>query len=168
MTVVAVCCLCLCVTVIQTAMTKQMKQIAAINRRVGPCKLMLKLKYRLTLEKALGHKSKLCCFPQNVVGRRRLLMDTCQVQTTPSLILTSRYTQNQHWELNTLFCLLFCLILCSSVFHQLCIWHISVEEGHVITLSFKNFSLETQDVCEFDYVEVHDSVDTGAGKVLGR
>ncbi|XP_031716399.1 membrane frizzled-related protein [Anarrhichthys ocellatus] len=51
---------------------------------------------------------------------------------------------------------------------QLCIWYISVEEGHVITLSFKNFSLETQDVCEFDYVEVHDSADTGAGRVLGR
>ncbi|XP_029026253.1 membrane frizzled-related protein [Betta splendens] len=51
---------------------------------------------------------------------------------------------------------------------QMCIWNISVEEGHVITLSFKNFSLETQEVCEFDYVEVHDSVDTGAGKVLGR
>ncbi|XP_040901834.1 membrane frizzled-related protein [Toxotes jaculatrix] len=51
---------------------------------------------------------------------------------------------------------------------QLCMWYISVEEGHVITLSFRNFSLETQDVCEFDYVEVHDSVDTGAGRVLGR
>ncbi|XP_029301614.1 LOW QUALITY PROTEIN: membrane frizzled-related protein [Cottoperca gobio] len=51
---------------------------------------------------------------------------------------------------------------------QLCIWYISVEEGHVITLSFRNFSLETQDVCEFDYVEVHDSVNTGAGRVLGR
>uniref|UniRef100_A0A3B4UEC3 Membrane frizzled-related protein n=1 Tax=Seriola dumerili TaxID=41447 RepID=A0A3B4UEC3_SERDU len=51
---------------------------------------------------------------------------------------------------------------------QLCIWYLSVEEGHVITLSFTNFSLETQDVCEFDYVEVHDSVDTGAGRVLGR
>ncbi|KAF1393757.1 hypothetical protein PFLUV_G00019330 [Perca fluviatilis] len=51
---------------------------------------------------------------------------------------------------------------------QLCIWYISVEEGHVITLSFSNFSLETQDVCEFDYVEVHDSVNTGAGRVLGR
>ncbi|XP_032366835.1 membrane frizzled-related protein [Etheostoma spectabile] len=49
---------------------------------------------------------------------------------------------------------------------QLCIWYISVEEGHVITLSFSNFSLETQDVCEFDYVEVHDN--TGAGRVLGR
>lgn len=43
-----------------------------------------------------------------------------------------------------------------------------MEEGHVITLSFRNFSLETQDVCEFDYVEVHDSVDPGAGRVLGR
>uniref|UniRef100_A0A3B5AB81 Membrane frizzled-related protein n=1 Tax=Stegastes partitus TaxID=144197 RepID=A0A3B5AB81_9TELE len=51
---------------------------------------------------------------------------------------------------------------------QLCIWYISVEEGHVITLSFRNFSLETQDVCEFDYVEVHDSISTGAGRVLGR
>uniref|UniRef100_A0A3Q3BIP0 Membrane frizzled-related protein n=1 Tax=Kryptolebias marmoratus TaxID=37003 RepID=A0A3Q3BIP0_KRYMA len=51
---------------------------------------------------------------------------------------------------------------------QMCIWHISVDEGHVITLSFKNFSLETQDVCEYDYVEVHDSSSTGAGRVLGR
>uniref|UniRef100_A0A3Q4BTX2 Membrane frizzled-related protein n=1 Tax=Mola mola TaxID=94237 RepID=A0A3Q4BTX2_MOLML len=51
---------------------------------------------------------------------------------------------------------------------QLCIWYISVEEGHVITLSFRNFSLETQDVCEFDYVEVHDSINIGAGRVLGR
>uniref|UniRef100_A0A3B3X323 Membrane frizzled-related protein n=1 Tax=Poecilia mexicana TaxID=48701 RepID=A0A3B3X323_9TELE len=40
--------------------------------------------------------------------------------------------------------------------------------GHVITLSFRNFSLETQDVCEFDYVEVHDSSSIGAGRVLGR
>ncbi|XP_037534008.1 membrane frizzled-related protein [Nematolebias whitei] len=51
---------------------------------------------------------------------------------------------------------------------QLCIWYISVDEGHVITLSFRNFSLETQEVCEFDYVEVHDSSNTGAGRVLGR
>lgn len=47
-------------------------------------------------------------------------------------------------------------------------WYVSVDEGHVVTLSFRNFSLETQDVCEFDYVEVHDSADTGAGRVLGR
>ncbi|KAM9732891.1 membrane frizzled-related protein isoform 2-T6 [Menidia menidia] len=51
---------------------------------------------------------------------------------------------------------------------QLCVWHISVDDGQVVTLSFKNFSLETQDVCEFDYVEVHDGADVGAGSVLGR
>lgn len=55
-----------------------------------------------------------------------------------------------------------------SVCPQLCTWHLSVEEGHVITLSFRNFSLETQDVCEFDYVEVHDSLNTRTGRVLGR
>uniref|UniRef100_A0A1A8Q725 Membrane frizzled-related protein n=1 Tax=Nothobranchius pienaari TaxID=704102 RepID=A0A1A8Q725_9TELE len=51
---------------------------------------------------------------------------------------------------------------------QLCTWHISVDKGHVITLSFRNFSLETQDVCEFDYVEVHDSSNAEAGRLLGR
>ncbi|XP_077397266.1 membrane frizzled-related protein isoform X2 [Festucalex cinctus] len=51
---------------------------------------------------------------------------------------------------------------------QVCVWHISVEEDHVITLHFQNFSLEIQDVCEFDYVEVHDSSNTGVGRVLGR
>uniref|UniRef100_W5KSA7 Membrane frizzled-related protein n=1 Tax=Astyanax mexicanus TaxID=7994 RepID=W5KSA7_ASTMX len=51
---------------------------------------------------------------------------------------------------------------------QLCTWRISAEEGHVIRLRFQNFSLETQDVCEFDYVEVHDSANTGDGRVLGR
>ncbi|XP_008307657.1 membrane frizzled-related protein isoform X2 [Cynoglossus semilaevis] len=52
--------------------------------------------------------------------------------------------------------------------HELCIWYITVEEGQVITLSFRNFSLETQDVCDFDYVEVYDSYDTGSGRILGR
>lgn len=56
----------------------------------------------------------------------------------------------------------------SSVCPQLCIWHLSVAEGHVITLRFSNFSLETQDVCEFDYVEVHDGLGTRTGRVLGR
>ncbi|XP_051934258.1 membrane frizzled-related protein isoform X2 [Hippocampus zosterae] len=51
---------------------------------------------------------------------------------------------------------------------QFCVWHISVEEGHVVMLRFKNFSLEAQDVCKFDYVEVHDGSDAGAGRVLGR
>lgn len=91
-------------------------------------------------------------------------MVTCPVQTTLGLILTSRYVLNHY---RTVKCM-FSLIWCSRVSHQLCMWYISVEEGHVITLSFRNFSLETQDVCEFDYVEVHDSVSTGAGRVLGR
>ncbi|XP_048837007.1 membrane frizzled-related protein [Brienomyrus brachyistius] len=51
---------------------------------------------------------------------------------------------------------------------QLCRWQITVAEGHVISLKFHNFSLESQDTCQFDYVEVHDSGDTGDGKVLGR
>ncbi|XP_028817904.1 membrane frizzled-related protein [Denticeps clupeoides] len=51
---------------------------------------------------------------------------------------------------------------------QLCTWTISVQEGDVVRLSFRNFSLETQDVCEFDYVEVHDSANAGGGNVLGR
>ncbi|XP_068174275.1 membrane frizzled-related protein isoform X2 [Antennarius striatus] len=52
--------------------------------------------------------------------------------------------------------------------HQMCIWYLSAEDGHVITLSFRNFSLETQDLCEFDYVEVHDGINTNTGRVLGR
>ncbi|XP_043114357.1 membrane frizzled-related protein [Puntigrus tetrazona] len=51
---------------------------------------------------------------------------------------------------------------------QLCTWHISVEDGHVVRLSFQNFSLEAQDVCEFDYVEVYDGTDADSDSVLGR
>uniref|UniRef100_A0A8C2H7W2 Membrane frizzled-related protein n=1 Tax=Cyprinus carpio TaxID=7962 RepID=A0A8C2H7W2_CYPCA len=51
---------------------------------------------------------------------------------------------------------------------QLCTWQISVEDRQVIRLSFQNFSLETQDVCEFDYVEVYDGADADANTVLGR
>ncbi|XP_051534981.1 membrane frizzled-related protein [Myxocyprinus asiaticus] len=51
---------------------------------------------------------------------------------------------------------------------QLCMWQISVQDGQVIRLSFQNFSLETQDVCEFDYLEVYDSANTGDNTVLGR
>ncbi|XP_050984702.1 membrane frizzled-related protein [Labeo rohita] len=51
---------------------------------------------------------------------------------------------------------------------QLCTWQISVEDGQVIRLSFQNFSLETQDVCEFDYVEVYDGADADVNTVLGR
>uniref|UniRef100_A0A3B3R4C5 Membrane frizzled-related protein n=1 Tax=Paramormyrops kingsleyae TaxID=1676925 RepID=A0A3B3R4C5_9TELE len=51
---------------------------------------------------------------------------------------------------------------------QLCRWQITVAEGHVISLKFHNFSLESQETCQFDYVEVHDSGRTGDGRVLGR
>ncbi|MBN3295692.1 MFRP protein, partial [Amia calva] len=51
---------------------------------------------------------------------------------------------------------------------QLCVWQISVTEGHVVRLTFRNFSLETQDVCEFDFVEVHDGTGTKDNSVLGR
>lgn len=43
-----------------------------------------------------------------------------------------------------------------------------MEDGQVIRLSFQNFSLETQDVCEFDYVEVYDGADADVNTVLGR
>lgn len=159
-TTVAVCCLCLCATVIQTATTKQMRQTAAINtevrshRRGSHCTLPLSNPITLL---------------QNVVGRRPGHLVTCRVQTTPGIILTSRYIKHitlQRTHIKLVWLLIPVFPLTGS--HQLCMWYLSVEEGHVITLSFRNFSLETQDVCEFDYVEVHDSADTGAGRVLGR
>ncbi|XP_067418841.1 membrane frizzled-related protein [Emydura macquarii macquarii] len=51
---------------------------------------------------------------------------------------------------------------------QLCVWQISVPAGHVIELQFRNFSLESQEDCSFDFVEVHDSAGTGAPSLLGR
>nr|XP_015193107.1 PREDICTED: membrane frizzled-related protein isoform X1 [Lepisosteus oculatus] len=51
---------------------------------------------------------------------------------------------------------------------QLCVWQISVPEGHVVKLTFRNFSLETQEVCEFDFVEVQDGADPENSRVLGR
>lgn len=51
---------------------------------------------------------------------------------------------------------------------QLCTWHISVPAGHGIELQFHNFSLEAQDVCKFDYVEVYETSNSGALGLLGR
>ncbi|XP_033851612.3 membrane frizzled-related protein isoform X1 [Acipenser ruthenus] len=51
---------------------------------------------------------------------------------------------------------------------QLCLWQISVSQGHVIQLTFHNFSLETQDICDYDFVEVHDSAGTSNPSVMGR
>ncbi|XP_077063565.1 membrane frizzled-related protein-like [Siphateles boraxobius] len=59
-------------------------------------------------------------------------------------------------------------LLTSPANLALCTWQISVKDGQVVRLSFQNFSLETQDVCEFDYVEVYDSTDTVPDTVLGR
>ncbi|ELK12072.1 Membrane frizzled-related protein [Pteropus alecto] len=54
-------------------------------------------------------------------------------------------------------------------FHQqLCTWHISVPAGHGIELQFHNFSLEAQDECKFDYVEVYETSNSGALSLLGR
>ncbi|KAM6158934.1 membrane frizzled-related protein isoform 2-T2 [Rhynchocyon petersi] len=52
---------------------------------------------------------------------------------------------------------------------QLCTWHISVPAGHGIELRFHNFSLEAQDECKLDYVEVYESSDSGVlSGLLGR
>ncbi|KAM6432170.1 membrane frizzled-related protein isoform 1-T1 [Liasis olivaceus] len=51
---------------------------------------------------------------------------------------------------------------------QICLWHISVPAGHVIQLQFYNFSLESQEDCNFDFVEVYDSAAMGAGSIMGR
>ncbi|KAF6333562.1 membrane frizzled-related protein [Rhinolophus ferrumequinum] len=51
---------------------------------------------------------------------------------------------------------------------QLCTWHISVPAGHGIELQFHNFSLEAQDECKFDYVEVYETSNSGALGLLGR
>ena len=51
---------------------------------------------------------------------------------------------------------------------QLCTWHISVPAGHGIELLFHNFSLEAQDECKFDYVEVYETRNSGALSLLGR
>ncbi|KAG8522216.1 Membrane frizzled-related protein [Galemys pyrenaicus] len=51
---------------------------------------------------------------------------------------------------------------------QLCTWHISVPDGHGLELQFHNFSLEVQDECKFDYVEVHETSTSGAWTLLGR
>ncbi|XP_036923445.1 membrane frizzled-related protein isoform X2 [Sturnira hondurensis] len=53
--------------------------------------------------------------------------------------------------------------------HQkLCTWHISVPAGHGIELQFHNFSLEAQEECESDCVEVYETNNSGALSLLGR
>ncbi|XP_076968779.1 membrane frizzled-related protein isoform X1 [Tamandua tetradactyla] len=51
---------------------------------------------------------------------------------------------------------------------QLCVWHISVPAGYGVELQFHNFSLEAQDECKLDYVEVYETSNSGALSLLGR
>ncbi|KAM9673713.1 cubilin [Trichechus inunguis] len=46
-----------------------------------------------------------------------------------------------------------------------CTWHVLVQSGHLIRLSFKKFHLEFHYNCTNDYLEVYD---TGSGTSLGR
>ncbi|XP_039206561.1 membrane frizzled-related protein isoform X2 [Crotalus tigris] len=51
---------------------------------------------------------------------------------------------------------------------QICLWHISVPVGHVIQLQFYNFSLESHEDCNFDFVEVYDSAAMRTSSLMGR
>ncbi|XP_048192145.1 CUB and zona pellucida-like domain-containing protein 1 [Perognathus longimembris pacificus] len=52
-----------------------------------------------------------------------------------------------------------------------CVWHIQVEKGYRIKLSFKEIFLEVDDDCRFDFVAVYDGPSTNSGlieQVCGR
>ncbi|XP_042557327.1 CUB and zona pellucida-like domain-containing protein 1 isoform X1 [Dipodomys spectabilis] len=52
-----------------------------------------------------------------------------------------------------------------------CVWHIQVEKGYRIKLSFKEIFLEVDDKCRFDFVAIYDGSSTNAGligQVCGR
>ncbi|XP_043916230.1 cubilin-like [Protopterus annectens] len=49
-----------------------------------------------------------------------------------------------------------------------CTWHISVQPGFVIRLTFNSFNLEFHTNCNFDYVEVYDNGTATTGSLLGR
>uniref|UniRef100_UPI00398F4E0B membrane frizzled-related protein n=1 Tax=Pristiophorus japonicus TaxID=55135 RepID=UPI00398F4E0B len=51
---------------------------------------------------------------------------------------------------------------------QVCVWHISVPQGHVIQLLFHNFSLESVADCHYDFVEVHDQASSSPSSLMGR
>ncbi|XP_043533013.1 membrane frizzled-related protein-like isoform X1 [Chiloscyllium plagiosum] len=51
---------------------------------------------------------------------------------------------------------------------QVCVWHISVPQGHVIQLLFHNFSLEPAADCRYDFVEVHDQINSSPSRLMGR
>ncbi|KAM4704245.1 membrane frizzled-related protein isoform 2-T2 [Rhinophrynus dorsalis] len=51
---------------------------------------------------------------------------------------------------------------------MVCRWIITVPDGLIIQLHFHNFSLESDQGCKFDYVEIHDSAGLGASSLMGR
>ncbi|XP_069750764.1 membrane frizzled-related protein [Narcine bancroftii] len=51
---------------------------------------------------------------------------------------------------------------------QMCVWHISVPQGHVVQLFFHNFSLESAADCRYDFVEVHDQGNSSPSTLMGR
>ncbi|XP_008824213.1 membrane frizzled-related protein [Nannospalax galili] len=51
---------------------------------------------------------------------------------------------------------------------QFCAWHISVPVGHGVELQFHNFSLEAQEECKYDYMEVYETSNSGTFSLLGR
>ncbi|XP_059812967.1 membrane frizzled-related protein isoform X1 [Hypanus sabinus] len=53
--------------------------------------------------------------------------------------------------------------------HRLmCVWHISVPQGHVVQLLFHNFSLEAAADCRSNFVEVHDQASSSPSTLMGR
>ncbi|XP_048418164.1 membrane frizzled-related protein isoform X2 [Stegostoma tigrinum] len=51
---------------------------------------------------------------------------------------------------------------------QVCVWHITVPQGHVIQLLFHNFSLELAADCRYDFVEVHGQLSSSPSSLMGR
>ncbi|XP_017194033.2 CUB and zona pellucida-like domain-containing protein 1 [Oryctolagus cuniculus] len=52
-----------------------------------------------------------------------------------------------------------------------CVWHIQVEKGYKIKLTFKDIFLEVDDDCRFDFVAIYDGSSTSSGlieQVCGR
>ncbi|XP_075045670.1 membrane frizzled-related protein [Mixophyes fleayi] len=49
-----------------------------------------------------------------------------------------------------------------------CRWLLSVPDGLIIRIQFHNFSLESEQSCNFDYVEIHDSGGFGIASLMGR
>ncbi|XP_067869413.1 cubilin isoform X2 [Heterodontus francisci] len=49
-----------------------------------------------------------------------------------------------------------------------CIWHISVQSGYIIRLTFNSFNIEYHMNCTKDYVEMYDNGTISSGRLIGR